>query len=82
MRRVFELERYLVVKEMQMPFGLLIRFVDFIQVNFNSTIMLMVHWYRYRYQAIKRSTFKFSFLCSVGVCYLKRQMPLGYQKIR
>jgi hypothetical protein len=41
MRRVFESEQYLIVKEMQMPFGLLIKFVDLnlISVNFNSTVM-------------------------------------------
>jgi len=41
MRWVFESERYLMVKEMQMPFGLVIRSVDLnlISVNFNSTGM-------------------------------------------
>ena len=63
---------------------LLVRFVDLnlISVNFNSTVMLMVHWYRYRYQTIKRPTFKNTFLCSVGVFYLKRQMSLDYHKVR
>ena len=75
------------VKEMQMPFGLIIRFVDLdlISVNFNSTVMWMVPLWIINIVttarfSTQRSKIPHCVLWENGVRYLKRQIALGYHK--